>query len=107
MPVCECFPLKNISSEKAKKLGHLVENHQMFPDRINTQLLKVLDRGTIEIEIWEKGAGYTLASGSSSCAAAAAAHRLGLVDKKINVKMPGGDLLIEITEVRTIYDRAD
>ncbi len=98
MPICKCFPLKNISSEKANKLGHLVENHQMFPNRINTQLLKVLDRGTIEIEIWEKGAGYTLASGSSSCAAAAAAHRLGLVDKKINVKMPGGDLLIEITE---------
>jgi len=60
------------------------------------QFLKVLDRGNIQIEIWERGAGYTLASGSSSSAAAAVAHRLGLCDSSITVHMPGGELTIQI-----------
>ena len=54
------------------------------------QLLEVIDRNNIKIEIYERGAGYTLASGSSSCAAASAAYKLGLVDNKIKVHMPGG-----------------
>jgi diaminopimelate epimerase len=97
------IPMEDISEEKAKELGPFVENHDMFPNRINMQLLKVLDRSNIAIRIWERGAGYTLASGSSSCAAAGAAQKLGLVDNKINVKMPGGDLLIEIGENQEIY----
>ena len=60
------------------------------------QLLKVLDRNTIQIEIWERGAGYTSASGSSSCAAACAAFRLGLVDRDLTVRMPGGLIDIKI-----------
>lgn len=94
---------EDVSEEAARKLGPLIENHSLFPNRINMQLLKVIDRDTIEIRIWERGAGYTLASGSSSCAAAAAAHRLGLVDEKITVKMPGGDLLIEISDDEQIF----
>jgi diaminopimelate epimerase len=90
------IPMTEVSEEKARQLGPIVENHKMFPNRINMQLLKVIDRNNIEIRIWERGAGYTLASGSSSCAAAAAAHKLGLVDRIINVKMPGGTLLVEI-----------
>jgi diaminopimelate epimerase len=58
--------------------------------------MKVLDRHNIQIEIWERGAGYTLASGSSSSAAAAVAHRLGLVDRQVAVHMPGGQIRIEI-----------
>lgn len=92
------IPMDTISEQQARELGPLVENHPSFPNRINMQLLKVLDRRNIEIRIWERGAGYTLASGSSSCAAAAAAHKLGLVDGIVNVKMPGGTLLIEIDE---------
>jgi diaminopimelate epimerase len=56
----------------------------------------VLDRNNIQIEIWERGAGYTLASGSSSSAAAAVAHKLGLCDRDISVHMPGGIIEIEI-----------
>jgi diaminopimelate epimerase len=97
------IPLPEISEEKARQLGPLVEKHKMFPNRINMQLLKVIDRNTIEIQIWERGAGYTLASGSSSCAATAAAYKLGLVDKRVNVKMPGGSLFIEIDENEQIY----
>jgi len=97
------IPMEYISEEKTKELGPNIENHKMFPNRINVQLLKVIDRNNIEIQIWERGAGYTLASGSSSCAAAAAAHRLGLVDKNVNVKMPGGGLSIEIGDNEEIY----
>ncbi|HPF86639.1 MAG TPA: diaminopimelate epimerase [Candidatus Limiplasma sp.] len=88
--------MDTVSEELARTLGPLVENHPRFPNRINMQLVQVLNRNEIRIEIWERGAGYTLASGSSSCAAAAAAHRLGLVDDRITVRMPGGTLLIRI-----------
>ena len=60
--------------------------------------MRVISRSLIQIEIWERGAGYTLASGSSSSAAAAVAHKLGLVDEIVTVRMPGGELTIEIGE---------
>lgn len=90
------IPLKKISKDLAVKLGPQVEKHKLFPNRINMQLLKVIDRKNIQIEIWERGAGYTLASGSSSCAAAAAAYKLGLIDSKVKVRMPGGLLEVEM-----------
>ena len=92
------LPLPEISSELAHKFGPLLETHPNFPKRINVQFLKVLDRANIQIEIWERGAGYTLASGSSSSAAASVAHKLGLCDRSITVHMPGGKLAIEIRE---------
>lgn len=97
------LPLPVISRELAEQLGPVIENHLLFPNRINLQLLKVLDRSTIQIEIWERGAGYTLASGSSSCAAASAAYRLGLIDRNVTVIMPGGTLRIAITAAGDIY----
>jgi diaminopimelate epimerase len=97
------IPMDDVTEQKARELGPKVENHKMFPNRINMQLLKVMDRANIEIRIWERGAGYTLASGSSSCAAAGAAYKLGMVDSKINVKMPGGTLFVEIFENNEIY----
>jgi diaminopimelate epimerase len=90
------LPLQKISAELAKKIGPMLETHLRFPKRINVQFMKVLDRNNIQIEIWERGAGYTLASGSSSSAAAAVAHRLGLCDRDITVHMPGGKIEIEI-----------
>ncbi len=58
--------------------------------------MKVLDRENIQLEIWERGAGYTLASGSSSSAAAAVAHKLGWCDSSITVRMPGGVIAIQV-----------
>ena len=82
----------------AKEFGPLIETHPNFPNRTNVQFMQVLDRNHIVIEIWERGAGYTLASGSSSCAAAAVAYKLGLCDASIKVMMPGGQIDIEISE---------
>ena len=97
------IPVKNVSSELAQTLGPIVENHPLFPNRINMQILEVIDRNNIRIEIWERGAGYTLASGSSSSAAASAAYRLGLVDQKIAVHMPGGTIDIRIDDDMMVF----
>lgn len=91
-------PLPEISAKLAQEFGPHLENHPLFPRRTNVQFLKVLDRANIQIEIWERGAGYTLASGSSSSAAAAVAHKLGLVDRDLSVHMPGGVIKIEISD---------
>lgn len=87
-----------VSSELAQRLGPLIERHPLFPRRTNVQFMQVLGPGAIRIEIWERGAGYTLASGSSSSAAAAVAHRLGLCRPEVTVHMPGGTLDIRIAE---------
>lgn len=82
----------------AKEFGPLIENHPNFPNRTNVQFMQVIDRQHIVIEIWERGAGYTLASGSSSCAAASVAFKLGLCDSSVKVMMPGGQIDIEISD---------
>lgn len=85
------------TSEEAHRYGPLIEVDRHFPNRTNVQFMKVIDRDKIQIEIWERGAGYTLASGSSGTAAAAVAHKLGLCDPDIMVHMPGGRLHIQFS----------
>lgn len=93
-----CVVLRpEVSADEAIKWGPLIEIDPRFPNRTNVQFMKILDRSNISIEIWERGAGYTLASGSSSSAAAAVAHRLGLCDQEITVHMPGGRIEIAIS----------
>lgn len=79
----------------AKEYGPAIENNMKFGNRTNVQFMKVVDGNTIQIEIWERGAGYTFSSGSSSTAAAAVAYGLGLCGSQISVHMPGG--VIEVT----------
>jgi diaminopimelate epimerase len=97
------IPMPEVSEATARAIGPYVENHQMFPNRVNLQIVRVIDRANIDIRIWERGAGYTLASGSSSCAAAAASHKLGFVDNDVTVHMPGGTLRIEIGDDGRIH----
>lgn len=87
-----------ISETMTRNLGPKIEADARFPNRTNVQFMKVLNRANIRIEIWERGAGYTLASGSSSCAAAAVAKRLGLCDSEIKVHMPGGQIDITVSD---------
>lgn len=84
------------SHEDLLSLGPVLENHSFFPKRTNVQLAVPTGPKEIFILIWERGAGETQASGSSSCAAASAAVRLGLVRSPVTVKMPGGRLTIEV-----------
>jgi diaminopimelate epimerase len=92
------IPVEMVDSLLANRYGPLVERHSNFLNHTNVQFLQVLDRGNIRIEIWERGAGYTLSSGSSSCAAAAVAHKLGMCDQNIVVHMPGGTIDIKIDD---------
>lgn len=95
-PHCVFFR-EAVSVEETLRLGPLIENDPRFPQRTNVQFAKVIDRHNMQLEIWERGAGYTLASGSSSCAACAVAVRLGLCDGDIAVHMPGGILHVEVS----------
>jgi diaminopimelate epimerase len=90
--------LDDVSSTLAKQYGPLLEAHPLFPNRTNVQFVKILDRKNIRIEIWERGAGYTLASGSSSCASAAIACKLGLCDADVTVHMPGGRIEVSMDD---------
>jgi len=94
-PHCVRF-VSELHPEALRSLGPQLETHPFFPNRTNVQLARVRSRSAIDVLVWERGAGETRASGSSSCAVAAAAHRLGLVDRRVDVHMPGGKLRIEI-----------
>ncbi|NLZ63149.1 MAG: diaminopimelate epimerase, partial [Lentisphaerae bacterium] len=88
---------EQISSSLAREFGPRLETHALFPHKTNVQFLQVKDRHNIAIEIWERGAGYTLASGSSASACAAVAVKLGLCQSPVTVWMPGGQLQTSIS----------
>jgi diaminopimelate epimerase len=80
------------------RLGPLVENHPRFPDRTNVQLVRVDSRGEATVGVWERGAGETLSSGTSACAAAAAAVVNDWCDSPVTIHLAGGDLLVSLDE---------
>ncbi len=90
-PHCVVFD-QPVTMERCLELGPHLERHAAFPERTNVQLFEVVDRGRVRVEIWERGAGYTLASGTSASAVAAACMRAGLVDDQVSIEMPGGAL---------------
>ena len=94
-----CVVIKdNLDFDELMKYGTYLENHEKFPNRINVQFAKVISPDVVEVLIWERGAGYTLASGSSSCAVASVMIKKGLTNRKLILKMPGGELKIQIDE---------
>jgi diaminopimelate epimerase len=98
-----CVILKDeLNEQEIKQFGTYIENHPMFPNRINVQFAKVISPTEVEVLIWERGAGWTLASGSSSCAVASVMVKKGLTERKLDVIMPGGTLQIEIDEAWNI-----
>jgi diaminopimelate epimerase len=95
-PHCVIFT-DRLDEALVRRLGPKVEHHPAFPNRINVQWARVASRSRVDILIWERGAGYTLASGSSSSAVACAAVRNGLCDDGlVEVRMPGGTLSVEV-----------
>jgi diaminopimelate epimerase len=94
-PHCVVFT-DRLDEAEVQGWGPRIETHPSFPNRTNVQFARVLGRDRVEIRIWERGAGYTLASGSSSCAVAAAAVRNGLTDGALTLLMPGGRLGVEV-----------
>jgi diaminopimelate epimerase len=96
-PHCVVFG-EPVTKERCIELGPYLEIHKAFPERTNVQLFEVMDRARARVEIWERGAGYTLASGTSASAVAAVCMRAGLVDDEVTITMPGGDLEVRRAE---------
>lgn len=92
--VFESVDVNKVSLETA---GPRIENHELFPERINVEIMQVLARDHLKVRVWERGTGETLACGTGACAAMIAARVRGLVDSKATVSLPGGDLTIEWT----------
>jgi len=110
-PHCVVFG-QPVTMGRCLELGPRLERHPAFPDLTNVHLCEVIDRASVRAEIWERGAGYTLASGTSASAVAAACMRRGLVEDQVTVQMPGGDLavrreasgnLVQSGPVRRVY----
>ena len=87
--------VNDVSELDLEKIGPLFEKHELFPRRVNTEFVKVVDKNHVEMRVWERGSGETLACGTGSCAAVAACVLNGLTDNSVTVKLLGGELFIE------------
>ena len=101
------IPMREISKPLVCKIGNFSEMARYFPERVNTEIMKVIDNTNIAIETFERGAGYTMATGTGACAAAGVAYKLGLTGNKVIVHMPGGELQIEIGDDWEVYMTGD
>jgi diaminopimelate epimerase len=88
------MPVEDLDTAPVARLGPLVESHPRFPQRVNVGFMQILARDHLRLRVYERGAGETLACGTGACAAMAHARRCGLVDARVRVSLPGGDLLI-------------
>ena len=88
----------SLDEARVKRLGPKIEHHPSFPKRINVQFVKVLARDRVAIMIWERGAGWTLASGTSSCGVVSACVKNGLTDRRVTVECPGGELAVAVAD---------
>ena len=89
------FWVKDLDAHDLAKFGPLLENHPIFPERANITLAQVISDDRIRVNVWERGAGLTLACGTAACATAVAAARKGLTGRKVTIELPGGPLHIE------------
>ncbi len=92
------FWVDDVNAHDLERFGPLLENHPIFPERANISLAEVRSRNELKLRTWERGAGLTRACGTAACAAAVAAARKGLTDRKVAVELPGGTLFIEWAE---------
>ena len=86
--------IDDVKNLEIEKIGPKFENHEIFPDRVNTEFVHVIDRNTVEMRVWERGSGETLACGTGACAVAVSSILKGLTEEEVTVKLLGGDLKI-------------
>ena len=96
-PHCVIF-VENVDEFPVENIGPIIERHETFPNRTNVEFVQLLHRDELKVRVWERGCGETLACGTGACAAAVAAHRLGLVSPKVKVQVLGGELEINIAD---------
>lgn len=96
--------LEDVTNLEIEQIGPYFENHERFPKRINTEFVKVLDKKTVQMRVWERGTGETLACGTGCCATVVACILNGLTDEKVTVKLLGGEIEIELDrEANLVY----
>ena len=107
-----CVPMGNphavmfvddVDGFDVKRFGPRIETHRLFPKKINVEFVQAVDQKTLRMRVWERGAGETMACGTGASAAAVAAHLKGIAEKKVTVKLLGGELLIELHENGHVY----
>ena len=86
---------ENVSGLKLEELGPKFENHERFPDRVNTEFVNIIDSETLEMRVWERGSGETMACGTGACAVAVAAALNGFAGRSVMVRLLGGELRID------------
>ncbi len=86
--------VERVETAPVERLGPRIEHHPRFPDRVNVGFMAVRGRDEIDLRVWERGAGETLACGTGACAAVVAGRLQGLLDERVRVHLPGGDLVI-------------
>jgi diaminopimelate epimerase len=96
-PHCVIF-VDKVDDFPVEQIGPKVENHKAFPKRTNVGFVQVLNRNELKVRVWERGCGETLACGTGTCAAVAAANKLGKVGNKVTVHVLGGDLQVEVAK---------
>jgi diaminopimelate epimerase len=96
-PHCVFF-LEDVEKAPVSTLGPILENHSLFPKRTNVGFVQVIDKNTLKVRVWERGAGETLACGTGACGAAVAAVLNGLTHRKVTVQLRGGNLEINWSE---------
>ena len=93
----------DVAAFDVQRYGPQIETHELFPRKINVEFIQIIDPATIKMRVWERGSGETLACGTGASAVAVAANMKGMADKRVAVKLPGGDLLIELHENGHVY----
>lgn len=96
-PHCVVF-VENVDDLKLEEIGPLFENHPIFPDRVNTEFVQILDKDELKMRVWERGSGETLACGTGACAVACAAAWNRVTERNVKIHLKGGDLLIRWDE---------
>ncbi len=95
--------VEDTKSLPLEKIGPEFEHHKMFPDRVNTEFVQVLNRKEVNMRVWERGSGETLACGTGACAVAAACVVNGKTEREITIHLLGGDLLLRYEEDGTVW----
>lgn len=90
--------VEDVKGLKLEELGPKFENHERFPDRVNTEFVRIVDKETLEMRVWERGSGETMACGTGACAVAVAAALNGFAGRSVTVRLLGGDLRIDWSE---------
>ncbi len=97
------FFVADLNTVDLLQVGFKIENNELFPERVNVNIAKIISKNEISLKVWERGAGATLACGTGACATAFAAYKKNLTEHKVKVILPGGELFIEIMDDDVIF----